>query len=76
MLITDMRVHLDGDHNEERFSRTLLDIGNGITIQNNGDTTVQINLLFGTLARKQNDLINKEYPQISQVYIILYKFDL
>ncbi|XP_044019694.1 ATP-dependent DNA helicase pif1-like [Aphidius gifuensis] len=65
-LTTNMRVHLGGDNNADLFSQTLLKIGSG-TFQNDNDSTIQITSTFAISVLDQNNLINKVYPEISQL---------
>lgn len=63
-LTTNMRVHLGGDNNAAQFSRTLLDIGNGNILNNDG---VLIEPTFATSVTGQDELIANVYPKVAQI---------
>lgn len=59
----NMRVQLHNDQSADRFSKQLLDIGNGIT---NGFITLPAN--FCTILQSKDELIDRVFPNIGQNY--------
>lgn len=62
-----MRVYLGGDNNATQFSRTLLDIGNGNILNNDGE--VLIEPTFATSVTGKDELIVNVYPQVAQISV-------
>ncbi|XP_022160432.1 uncharacterized protein LOC111026624 [Myzus persicae] len=60
-----MRVHLGDDNNAAQFSRTLLDIGNGNILNNDGEVLIEPTI--ATSVTGQDKLIANVYPQVTQI---------
>lgn len=61
----NMRVHLRGDILAEKFSKTLLNVGDGRCHEIEGMITIPKDL--GTVVKTLNCLIDKIYPDIAQI---------